>query len=270
MSVDHPVERLTRARLRRLQRLRSAKGRKENAAFLIDGGKLVADAVTARAPILEILSRDPDRWLSSGLPTTQISQADAERLSDTNSPQGHFAVVQDSVEDFRLPTSQRWQVVALDAVQDAGNVGGIIRSSAAFGVDCVVVGAGSADPTHPRVTRAATGAWFHVETARALDLGKALQQCKSDGATIIAADTCGDPLEQVKAPKRVVWLFGNEGAGISEALSPLIDRRVAIPIAAHVDSLNVNVAAGIILHHHQQQLRKRAESKIDGTMGNAR
>lgn len=259
MSVEESIQPLTRARLRRLQQLRSGKGRREQRAFLIDGRKLVRDAIDAGAPIMEVLSVSPETWEGSSLPLTRLSQADSERLSDTRTPQGHFAVVEDRIGGLHAPSGESWQVVALDAIQDAGNVGGILRSAAAFETSGVIVGPGSADPTHPRVTRAATGAWFRIPIARSDDLSSDLQALREAGALILAAESGGEPLADVEIPRRAVWLFGNEGSGISAELEPWIDRRVSVAIAEGVDSLNVNVAAGIILHHVRQRVLERSK-----------
>ena len=255
---DGEFPRLTRARLRELQRLKSGKRRRAQGLFLIDGEKLVRDAVAADAPIVEVLSTTPEHWRGVDVPITLLSRADAERLSDTRTPQGHFALVRDELGGAPTPDSDRWQVVALDAIQDAGNVGGIIRSAAAFGVDSVLVGPGSADPTHPRVTRAATGAWFRVQLGRSQNLAGDIADLRERGAIVLAADQAGDRLDASSIPDKVVWLFGNEGSGISAELAPLIDARVAVPIAEGVDSLNVNVAAGIILHHAYEEIRERS------------
>ncbi|MXX32395.1 MAG: RNA methyltransferase [Chloroflexi bacterium] len=259
MTEESPTQRLTRARLRQLQQLRSAKGRREQRAFLIDGRKLVRDAIEAEASIADLLSVSPEEWDDVSLPTTRISQTDAERLSDTRTPQGHFAVVEDRIGQLEPPSDDDWQMVALDAIQDAGNVGGIIRSSAAFGVAGVIVGPGSADPAHPRVTRAATGAWFRVPIGRSEDLPGDLAALRDAGATVLATEAAGEPLSEVQIPGRVVWLFGNEGSGISPALEPLIDHRVSVPISGSVESLNVGVAAGIILHHGWRAARERID-----------
>ena len=258
MSDETSVQRLTRARLRALQKLLTAKGRREQKQFLIEGTKLLRDAIEADAPIAEILSQTPDLWSNADLRLTSITRADAERLSDTRTPQGHFALVRDTLSSLNVPDSEEWQIVALDGVQDAGNVGGIIRSAAAFGVDGVIVGHGSADPTHPRVVRAATGAWFQIPIVRSEDLHEELTLLRDRGATILAADRSGSLLTDVEIPSKRVWLFGSEGSGINPELEPLIDDHVAIPIADRVDSLNVNVAAGIILNHGYQRAAERS------------
>lgn len=258
MSDGNEAERLTRARLRQLQKLKTARGRREQGLFLIDGEKLLRDAIDAGAPIVDLLSTSPERWVGQDLPLTLLNRADAERLSDTRTPQGHFALVRDELGGAPTPDGDHWQVVALDAIQDAGNVGGIIRSAAAFGVDTVLVGPGSADPSHPRVTRAATGAWFHVNLGRSRNLAGDIADLRDQGASVLAADQDGEPLNDQRLPSRVVWLFGNEGSGISDELDPLIDARVAVPIAEGIESLNVNVAAAIILHHAYEKVRERS------------
>ncbi len=258
VSNEEPVQRLTRARLRQLQMLKTARERREQGRFLIDGEKIVRDAIDAGAPIVEVLSTLPERWRGVPVPVTSLTRADAERLSDTRTPQGHFALIRNELRGFEAPGKDPWQVVALDGIQDAGNVGGIIRSAAAFGVDSVLVGARCADPTHPRVTRAATGAWFHVTIARSADLIDDIATLRDAGASVLAAEQGGDSLHSQQLPARIVWLFGNEGSGISPELEPVIDSRVAVPIADAVDSLNVNVAAGIILHHAYERVRERS------------
>ncbi len=258
VSGEQAFARLSRARLRRLRQLLTAKGRRQQRRFLLDGEKLVHDAIDAEAPLEEILSTIPERWSDTGLPVTRLTRADSERLSETKTPQGHFAVVRDELTKLLMPTCDSWRIVALDAVQDAGNVGGIIRSAAAFGATAVITGPGTADPTHPRVVRAATGAWFQVPISRSVDLRKELSQLKEHGASVLATGSDATSLDQLELPDRLVWLFGNEGSGVSSQLEPMIDQCVSIPIARSVDSLNVNVAAGIILHQARARARERS------------
>ena len=211
------------------------------------------------------------------MPVTEISRADAERLSDTRTPQGVFAVIEDQLPEAttaieRLPSGTI--AVALDSVQDPGNVGAIIRSAAAFGCQLVLLGPGCADATHPRATRAATGAWFQVPIARSSDLAADLARLRERGARVIAANSARDldmeragraPLSRdAAAPPKGgsdsdrcaggtrVFVFGNEGAGLSAELEAVVDEIVSIPMGAGVESLNVAVAAGIILWQASQ------------------
>ena len=257
---------LSRARLKSLRELQTARGRREQRRFLIDGEKLVRDALTAGAPCVELLARDPSPWANTGnagVEVAAISAADAERLSDTRTPQGVFAVIEDRLPDAAsaiaaLPRGGSATVVALDAVQDPGNVGAIIRSAAAFGCALTLLGPGCADATHPRVTRAATGAWFHAGIARSADLAADLAILRDRGGQVIACSPgAAAPAARSEPPPSPapfsVYVFGNEGAGVSDALAPLIDATISIPIDPHVESLNVAVAAGIILSQTRRQ-----------------
>ena len=247
---------LSAGHLKQLRSLSSAKGRGAHGCFLIEGEKLVRDAIDASAPIAELLATD-DR--AAALPqgdVTPISDKDAARLSDTRSPQGCFAVVRDTLPPAAdalaaLPPQGRSTVVALDAVQDPGNAGTLIRLATAFGADAVLTGPGTADPIHPRVVRAATGAWFHVVIARSPGLAADLRLLSGRGYEIVGAAADGpsvwDEPPAETAPARRALVLGNEGGGFSLDLAAVLDRRVGVPIAPHVESLNVAVAAGIIL-----------------------
>ena len=256
---------LSRARLKALRELQTARGRREQRAFLIDGEKLVRDALAAGAPCRELLALDPAPWAEAAVDLVPISTADAERLSDTRTPQGVFAVLEDRLPDAAaaiaaLPLEPHANIVALDAVQDPGNVGAIIRSAAAFGCCLALLGPGCADATHPRVTRAATGAWFHIPIARSTDLAADLAALRNRGARLISCAPSGGAPPQTAQNGATVWLFGNEGAGISDNLAPLIDATISIPIHPNVESLNVAVAAGVILSRIQPQEASRCES----------
>ena len=269
---------LSRARLAALRELQTARGRREQGRFLIDGEKLVRDALAAGAPCVELLARDVSPWreaaLAAAVDVVEISAADAERLSETRTPQGVFAVIEDRLPDAAaaiaaLPREMSraggTAVVALDAVQDPGNVGAIIRSAAAFGCALALLGAGCADATHPRVTRAATGAWFQLPIARSPDLAADLAALRGCGAQIIACSPAGGGQRQdepAAAPPATatVYLFGNEGAGVSDELAPLIDATISIPISPKVESLNVAVAAGVILSRLQLPEARQCES----------
>ena len=267
---------LSRARLAALRELQTARGRREQGRFLIDGEKLVRDALAAGAPCVELLARDVSPWreaaLAAAVDVVEISAADAERLSETRTPQGVFAVIEDRLPDAAtaiaaLPREMSraggTAVVALDAVQDPGNVGAIIRSAAAFGYDLALLGAGCADATHPRVTRAATGAWFQLPIARSPDLAADLAALRGCGARIIACSPAGGGQRQdelaAAAGAATVYLFGNEGAGVSDDLAPLIDATISIPINPKVESLNVAVAAGVILSRLQLPEARQCE-----------
>ena len=264
---------LSTAQLKRLRSLRTPKGRREHGCFLIEGEKLVREALsvwkgsagkgTAGAPssgagVVELLAVEGQMaglGVGLGEPPTLLSEKESERLSDTRTPQGCFAVVRDEVPGSdaamaALPAGSPQggvTVVALDGVQDPGNAGALIRVAAAFRVDLVLVGPGSADPVQPKVVRAATGAWFRVAVARSAELAADLEALAGQGFVVLGASAAGESVYEVEAPERRVLVLGSEGGGFSTGVEGVIQRRVGVPIAAGVESLNVAVAAGIVL-----------------------
>ncbi len=142
--------------------------------------------------------------------------------------------------------------VACVGVQDPENLGGIMRSSAAFGVHALLLGPECADPFSRRVARTSMGANFRLPLIESEDLARDLTTLRSDHgvqlvATVLAHDA--EPLYAVAPAGRTALLFGSEGFGLGPQWLALCDRRVTIPMRPGVDSLNVNVAAGIFLHH---------------------
>jgi TrmH family RNA methyltransferase len=247
---------LSATALKQIRSLQTTKGRREQGCFLIEGEKLVREAVTTGAPIRELLAEEAVlpalRGLGLDVPTTPVSARDAARLAGTKTPQGWFAVVADEVPSAataidRLPAEGGLTVVALDGVQDPGNAGALIRVAAAFRVALVLAGPGTADPVHPKVVRAATGAWFQVPIARSEDLAADLETLRSRGFSLLGALPAGDSLYDAPREERCVLVLGSEGGGFSPPVSAMLERALSVPIAPGVESLNVAVAAGIVL-----------------------
>lgn len=163
-------------------------------------------------------------------------------LSGVSTPVGIFSVIHIPAEPGAFAGGN---CVLLDAVQDAGNVGSILRTAAAAGVHEIFLGAGCAGAWSPRVLRAAQGAHFRLRIHEKSDLaavlgafqGTSLATVIGNGISIHEADLRGD----------LAWLFGNEGCGINPSLSALADHVVTIPLAADTESLNVAAAAAVCL-----------------------
>jgi tRNA G18 (ribose-2'-O)-methylase SpoU len=137
-------------------------------------------------------------------------------------------------------------------VQDPENLGGIIRSSAAFGVRGLLLGPDCADPFSRRVARTSMGANFRLPLIESDDLARDLSALRDEyGVQLVATVLAGDAerLPAVAPSGRMALLFGSEGFGLGPQWLALCGRRVTIPMRPDVDSLNVNVAAGIFLYH---------------------
>ena len=146
--------------------------------------------------------------------------------------------------------------VVLDAVQDAGNVGAILRTAAAAGVGTVVLGSGCAGAWTPRVLRAGQGGHFSLAIHEQIDLVGLLKSAIANLITTVATvANNADSVYQMELTGPIVWLFGNEGAGLSPALIALASHRATIPLEATTESLNVGAAVAICLFEAMRQRR---------------
>jgi len=188
----------------------------------------------------------------AGVRVESVSDAVLETLADTEQPQGVVAVIEPRewrLEDLE-PAPGR-PVLVLDAVQDPGNVGTILRTALGLGGAGVVALKGTADLHNAKVLRGSMGALFRLP-AVAADAADYLAWAKSTGVETWVTAADGEPLSKRTGAHRprapIALVLGNEGAGVGAALSAAAPRRVAIPLRPGVESLNVAVAAGILLY----------------------
>jgi len=248
------------ATLRDLQR-RKARGRRGLA--LVEGVRLVEEALGAGlkfrgalvAPDLDRTSRGSALRVElerHAVPVEEVSARTLERLADTDTPQGIVAVVEPrrwTVDELSV-AGDRSVVLVVDGVQDPGNVGTLIRTAHALGAAGTVVLRGSADVVSPKALRAAMGATFRHPVV-VLDDSAFIAWARRHNVTLWAAAADGAPLHravQGSAGGPIGVIVGNEGAGIRPQLNAVSTKRVAVPLAQGAESLNVAVAAGILLY----------------------
>lgn len=169
-------------------------------------------------------------------------------ISGVNTPTGIAAVI--GIPSAR-PGKAAGDILMLDAVQDAGNVGAILRTAAAAGVGRVLLGNGCAGAWTPRVLRAGQGAHFSLDICEQVDLAAELRSSQLRSIATIARGGTG--LYDLDLADPVVWLVGNEGAGLSPQLMAAATVQATIPLAAGTESLNVAAAAAICLFEARRQ-----------------
>jgi TrmH family RNA methyltransferase len=178
----------------------------------------------------------------------EVSEKDFRSAAETESPQGVIAIGEvpaRSLDTLEIPPMCR--ILVLDAVQDPGNVGTILRTAAGLGATATIALPGTVDIWNPKVIRSSMGAQFHHPALHADWAGlSALLQREKIG--LWAADANGEPLDKSRAVQRLAIVVGNEGSGLSADIRARADRTISLPIAGNVESLNVAVAAGIILY----------------------
>ncbi|OEH84436.1 hypothetical protein BHU72_09465 [Desulfuribacillus stibiiarsenatis] len=262
MSEYPVIQSQDNAKIKKLKKLHQKKYREEFGAFIIDGEKLLEEALCnnlqsqkysvkeiyiSESFVFERLNED----MIGDKPVYQVEDKLFSQISTVKSPKGCLAVVEkhESMQgyDWILNSDQAAQlIIILDQVQDPGNVGTIIRIADAVGAKAVILGAGCADPYNEKTIRAAMGSIFHVPVIEE-DLHTAIQQLKEVGFHFIGADIVGDSYDTIDTlPEKVALVMGSEGNGISEEIRSLIDSFITIPMPGKAESLNVSVATGII------------------------
>lgn len=243
--------------VRDLQR-RKARGRRGLA--VLEGVRLVEEALAAGLEFKgalvspELARTTRGQALSTELANhaVTVEEVGARAFADvagTDTPQGILAIVQPRV--WALADVRGGPMLIVDGVQDPGNVGTLIRTAHALGATASLLLRGSADPMNPKALRAAMGATFRHPVVQ-LDDGPFITWARERGITLWAAAADGVPLSRALAGAHkedlIAVIVGNEGAGIRPQLNAIAAQRVAIPLAHGAESLNVAVAAGILLY----------------------
>lgn len=253
-SPGNQVVRLVRSLDRR-------KGREEEGLFVVEGERAVVDALDAGIEPRVLVLREgfgPSSLALAAIVAAEapdivrvLSAALFDSLTDTVSPQGVLAL---------LPVPVRWElpetttlVVLLDGIQDPGNMGTLIRSSAAAGADAVLIGDGSVDPYNPKVVRAAMGSHFRVPIISAGMIS--LARYHSIAIRAIADAGAEHAYDEAEWGDPTLLIVGSEANGPGAASRELANRVVSIPMAGGVESLNAAMAGSIILFEIARQRR---------------
>jgi TrmH family RNA methyltransferase len=239
--------------------LKRRKARERQHLFVAEGVRAVEEVLRSpvrlrgalASPVLDATPRGSalrEALEGAGVQVQEVGETDFASAADTESPQGILAigeVPERSLEALELPA--RALVLVLDAVQDPGNVGTILRTAAALGAAATIALPGTVDLWNAKVVRSAMGTLFRHQaiTASWDDFSRFVD---AQDVALWAADAGGEPVNPASAPARLAIAVGNEGGGLSAQVRARADRVVSLPIAADVESLNVAVAAGILLH----------------------
>ncbi|MGH7651832.1 MAG: TrmH family RNA methyltransferase [Gemmatimonadaceae bacterium] len=243
--------------------LQRRKAREKQSLFVAEGIRSVEELIRSRLPIrgalvtttLSSTARGESlrgQLDQSGVEVTEVSEKDFQTAAETESPQGVLAIAEvpaRSLNTLDIPSECR--VLVLDAVQDPGNVGTILRTAAALGAVATIALPGTVDLWNSKVIRGSMGAQFSHPAMHA-DTGELLSFLDRQGLELWAADARGKPLERSRAVKRLAIVVGNEGSGLNPEIRAKASRIISLPISNSVESLNVAVAAGIILYELKQ------------------
>lgn len=229
--------------------LNQRKGRVAQGRFLVEGEKMIREALSCGLTLRDVLTLEAHAGFAAGLGARAfvVPEALMQSVCDTKSPQGVCASF-DLPEPIPLSAAAD-RVVALDGVQDPGNLGTIWRTADAAGFGGLLLGEGCADPLSPKVQRAAMGSGFRLPFSTTADLPAALEAMKAAGWTVIASDLRGMDFYRRPDPgRRYVLVIGSEARGISDGTRLAADMLLKLPMRGGAESLNAAVAAGIMMY----------------------
>lgn len=266
-NFDPIISSLQNEKVKQWASLLDKKNRDRTGQFLIEGVHLVLEALQGNAEIMTIVY-DLERGIPSelkleretndspatfGLEWVQVSRAVMAKCTGTDTPPPVFAILSKLKPDMEPSFKQNCLVVVLDGVRDPGNAGTIIRSADAVGADAVILGKGCVDLYNPKTVRSTMGSLFHLPIIEG-NLQELLPQAKAKGVNLI-----GTSLQAMHTCYSYDWtqstwlLMGNESEGLSPDVQRHVDDSVIIPMVGKAESLNVAMAATVLLYEGLRQ-----------------
>ena len=244
-SLKNPKVQLWRA-------LKDRKARKASGLFLAEGRKMCEEALASSFPIEAVLIREGTSFDAGEHPCYVLSETVFDALCDTKTPQGVIAVVG---YQSRKPSGHR--LIALDGVQDPGNVGTIMRTADAAGFDGVLLSEACADPFSPKALRATMGSVFRMPVQVVGALADSLRSYRDRGYAVLCSQLDGEPFYQRRAVgEQFIIVIGSEGNGVTHEVAEVSTHHLRLPMRGGAESLNAAVAAGIMMYDLTREMGK--------------
>ena len=243
-------------RIKDIQKLKDNKNIKKYGRYLIEGKHLVEEALDAKVVEEIIISESFDEYnIVDSFEGDLIKVTDSvmKSISDTITTQGIIAVCR--IDKKKLDINNYSKVLILDKVQDPGNLGTIIRTADAFNFDCIILGKGTTSLYGQKVIRSTQGSNFHLDCFDNIDLLELIDKMSNFNifATSLKADKYIEQLDNITG--KIAVVFGNEGAGVSEEILSKVNNLLKISMPGRAESLNVSIAAGIVMHYISTKLK---------------
>ena len=248
--------------IKHIRKLKDKKYRDENQEYIIEGVKLIEEAVKENAEIKKVIVCD-DTTRTYEIPTNvmleiakyecvYVTEKIFNMITQVTNPQGIMAIVKKNVTNSEIDYSQHI-IVVLDGVQDPGNLGTILRTVDSVGLSQIIVSKETADAFNPKVVRSTMGAIFRVKIIESEDLQETIKQMKKHHFKLMVTSLQTDrSIYDIELNKRII-VIGNEANGVSKEIQDMADEKVKIPMLGKTESLNASVATGIILYEYVRQ-----------------
>ena len=248
--------------IKHIKRLKEKKYRDEYGEYIIEGLKLIKEAVQENAHIKHIVVCDGCdnsemieshlKYEMAKLDFIYVPQNIFKLLSDVENPQGVLAVISKPNKESDISLDEDI-ILALDDIQDPGNLGTILRTADSIGLKQILVSKGTADAYNPKVVRSTMGAIFRVKVIECENLKETLKTLQNQEYKLITTSLkAKKTIYEVDYKKKII-VIGNEANGVSKEILNLADEKVIVPMLGKTESLNASVATGVILYEYVRQ-----------------
>ena len=248
--------------IKKIKKLKDKKYRDLESKFIVEGIKLVEEAISESAKINKVVVCEDcvnNGTINQNLmyeiakkDCVYVSEKVFETITDVTNPQGILAVVEKEDEKNKILYDEDI-IVVLDGIQDPGNLGTILRTVDSVGLKQIIISNKTADPFSPKVVRSTMGAIYRVNIIQTNDIIQTLKNIKSNKYEIIATSLETDKnIYDINYNKKAI-IIGNEANGVSKEILNIADKKVKIPMIGKTESLNASVATGIILYEYVRQ-----------------
>ena len=243
--------------VKHIRKLKDKKYREENNEFIIEGIKLLEEAINENANIKKVIICDDCnlendiynelKYEIAKLDCIYVSEKIFEYISDVKSPQGIMAIIEKDNGNKEIDYNEN-VILILDNIQDPGNMGTILRTADSLNLKQIIISKGSSDVYNPKVVRSTMGAIFRINIIESENLIKTVKDLKKHKISVVSTslDT-NKSIYDIEYNKTAI-IIGNEANGVSQELQDLSDNKANIPMLGKTESLNASVATAIILY----------------------
>lgn len=248
--------------IKHVKKLKDKKHRDESNEYIIEGIKLIEEAVKENAKIKKIIICE-DTTRTYEIPTHimyEIAKYECVYVTDkifasitqVTNPQGIMAIIEKNEIDVQIDYTQDI-IVALDDVQDPGNLGTILRTVDSIGLNQIIVSKGTADAYNSKVVRSTMGAIFRVKIIEVENLVQAIKEMRRHHFKLMVTSLqTENSIYDIQFNKKII-VIGNESNGVSKEIQEMADEKAKIPMLGRTESLNASVAAGVVMYEYVRQ-----------------
>ena len=238
--------------IKNIKKLKEKKYRLDS--YIVEGIKMVKEAINENQEIALIAIREDFKidFDTKNTKIITISNKIFNDISDVKTPQGILAVIKKN-QNNQIETNQEY-ILALDSLQDPGNMGTIIRTADSANINQIIINKTTVDPYSPKVIRSTMGAIYRTNIIEVEDLKATLKEMKLKGFQIITTDLkATQSIYDINYNNKTVVVIGNEANGVSQEILQTADKKVIIPMLGKTESLNASIAASIMIYEYVRQ-----------------